>query len=201
MDILKEEGATLRIRQISGYESRHTVVQTPHDIRLHPTRWKPLLAALIFAGVVVGAFLVYGVWTPPTLSWHPWQYQQPAVTILFLCVGLLFAAPVPVGLYWTFTSQPMLHLTPSSLAYHPFPYITRTIQWRDVNHITAFTTTRMYGFGLHRITSLTISFILKPDHVSAYGGKQQIKMDIGLGGISLSADELLALIGQCIAEQ
>ena len=86
--------------------------------------------------------------------------------------------------------------------YHPFPGIFRTIYWMDVDHVAAHTTTRMLGLGgMYRITSLTISFILRPDKVPTYRGKQRIKMDIGLGSIPLSADELLEQMGQCIAAE
>ncbi len=199
----QEEGAQLQVLHVYVEESRLSmVVQMPHDLRVYATRWKPFLPAMIFAGVVVVVFLVYFVWTPPTLSWHPWQYQQPAATIVFVCVVLLCGTPVPLGLYWTFTSQPVLHVTPSSLVYHPFPGIFRTIYWMDVDDIAAHTVMRTLGIGgLYRITSLTISFVLKPNRISAYGGKQRVKMDIGLGSIPLSADELLERIGQCIASE
>ena len=40
------------------------MVQTAYDVRVYATRWKPFLAAMSLAGVVVVAFLVYFCDTP-----------------------------------------------------------------------------------------------------------------------------------------
>lgn len=162
-------------------------------ISLYATRWKPFLAALVFAGGLVVAVLYAFVWPTPAITTQPWAYQEPAKTIAFLVLLLVCAPFIVLGLYWTLTPRPLLQLTGAHLVYRPFPFPTRTIAWEDVDQITAIATRRDTSLLTHT-TFLTLGITLKPDRVGTYAGHQPLQLDLNLGTLSLQADELVQLI-------
>ncbi len=162
-------------------------------VNLYATRWKPFLAAILFAGGVVIDLLAYFAWPTPVITATPWEYQEPTKTILFIVVLLICAVFVLFGLYWTVTPIPMLQLSESRLVYHPFPLPTRTIYWADVALISAFAAKRDTSL-FTRATFLTLSFMLKPRDALTDVDQQPIELDINLGTLSLRAEELVRLI-------
>jgi hypothetical protein len=165
----------------------------PTPVSLYATRWKPLLAALFFAGGVVVDVLYKFVWPTPVATAQPWMYQEPAKTVVFFLLLLVLAAFIVLGLYWTLTPRPLLQLTSTHLVYRPFPFPTRTIAWEDVDHVIAIAMRRDTSPVTHA-TFLTLGITLKRGRVGAYGGRQPLHLDLNLSNFSLQADELIHLI-------
>jgi hypothetical protein len=165
---------------------------TPPEISLYATRWKPFLAAIGFAGGLVVDLLSYFVWPIPVVTSNPWEYQEPARTILFIFALLICAALVLLGLYWTITTRPLLQLNASCLVYRPFPLPTRVIYWADVDHISAFTTQR--GVLFSHNTVVTLFFSLKLYGTFSVEEQQVIHIDIGPGTVSRTPQELVRLL-------
>lgn len=162
-------------------------------VSLYATRWKPLLAALAFAGGVVVAVFWYFVWPTPMISAHGWEYQEPAKTIVFVMMLVVFAVFTFLALYWVVTPLPLLQLTASSFTYRPFPLPKRVISWEDVEFVQAFTWKRSVNLLMDR-TMLTLTFTLKPQGALAYAGRQQIQIDIVPANFSRKAEELVRLL-------
>jgi hypothetical protein len=169
------------------------MVATPPPVSLYVTRWKPFLAVLIFAGGIVIDLLHYFVWPTPTTTVHPWEYQEPAKTILFVVVLLGCATFVGLGLYWTLTPRPLLQLSTTQLVYRPFPLRTRTILWEDVENVTAGVA-RQATSAWTRATILTFWFSLRSDRFAPGSDDQHLSLDINLGHLSLQADDLVQLV-------
>ncbi|HEU4782998.1 MAG TPA: hypothetical protein VFS83_06650 [Ktedonobacterales bacterium] len=169
------------------------MASVPPTVNLYATRWKPFLAAIVFAGGIVIDLLFYFVWPTPVITTTPWEYQEPTKTILFIVALLICAVFVLLGLYWTVTPIPMLQLSESRLVYHPFPLPTRTIYWADVALISAFAAKRDTSL-FTRATFLTLSFMFKPHDTLAHVDQQSIELDINLGTLSLRAEDLVRLI-------
>lgn len=174
------------------HEASTLMTAPPAPKSLYVTRWKTCLITLVFAGFLWVAFQFYFVWPTPSAATNPWAYQEPAKTIAFLVWGLLGAFGVMAGLYQTLTPRPILQLSATSLVYHRFLRPTQTIFWDDVEQVTA------YHDGMsRRVPSrmLTLSFTFKPHRFSADQVQQRRQMDIYAQLLSLSADELIDLIG------
>jgi hypothetical protein len=176
------------------------LVRTPPPVSLYATRWKPFLAALVFAGGIAIDLLFYFVWRTPPTAVYPWEYQEPLKTILFVVVLLVCATFVLFGLYWTLTPLPLLQLSASGMIYRPFPLPTRTISWDDVDHISASLARKATAFtpvsGVSH-TILTLSFTPKPQGrpcLSAGTEPPPLEVAVNLGNLSLRADELVRLI-------
>lgn len=169
------------------------MVASPAPVSLCATRWKPFLAVLIFAGGLVVDFLYYFVWPTPDVTAHPWEYQEPAKTILFWGFLLISATFIALCLYWTLTPRPLLQLSATSLVYRPFPLPTRTIYWDDVEHVAA-TAVQVDTSLVTHTTMFMLWFTFKPDRLSAARAQQPLQLEINLGNLSLHANELLALI-------
>jgi hypothetical protein len=183
-------------KQPMRHEASSMMIASSAPRSLYATRWKPFLAALVFSGGLVVDLLYYFVWPTPAITAQPWEYQEPAKTILFSVVLLISAAFVVLGLYWTLTPRPLLHLSATELVYRPFPLPTRTIYWHDVEHVAASATPKDTSLVTHT-TIFTLWFIFKPDRLStasAARARQPLQLDIDLGNLSLHADELLALM-------
>jgi hypothetical protein len=172
------------------------LVGPPPPASLYATRWKPFLAALVFAGGIAIDALFYFVWRTPPTAVYAWAYQQPLKTILFIVVLLVCTTFVVFGLYWTLTPRPLLQLSASGLVYRPYPLPTRTITWDGVDHVSASlgkkeaVFTPVFGV-THAI--LTLSFTLKAHPLSS-GTEPLLEVAINLGNLSLRADELVQLI-------
>jgi hypothetical protein len=169
------------------------MVATPPPVSLYATRWKPFLAAIWFAGGLVIDLLYYFVWPTPPTPVHPWEYQEPAKTILFVVVLLVCASFVGLGLYWTLTPRPLLQLSTTQFIYRPFPLRTRTILWEDVENVTAGVA-QQATISWIRPTILTLWFILRSDRLATGSDRQHLSLDINPGHLSLQADDLVKLI-------
>jgi hypothetical protein len=169
------------------------MVAMPSPISLYATRWKPLLAALVFAGGIVVDLLSYFVWPTPPTAVHPWEYQDPTKTLLFLVVLLGCATVVVFALYWVLTPRPLLQISAARLVYRPFPLPTRTIVWEDVAYVLAGVARNNMSLVTHA-TILTLWFTLKPDRLAAGSDEQPLHIDINLGTLSLRADDLVQLV-------
>src|SRR6185437_12688270 len=130
------ENVTIRIKLALQEDVMAAALPT---VSLYATRWKPLLAALGFAGGVVVAVLWYFVWPTPMISAHGWEYQEPVKTVVFVVILVGSAAFTLLALYWVVTPLPLLQLTASSFTYRPFPLPKRVINWDDMEYISAFT--------------------------------------------------------------
>jgi hypothetical protein len=169
------------------------VVAPPAPISLYATRWKPLLAALGFAGGIVVDLLSYFVWSTPPTAVHPWEYQEPAKTILHVGTLLVFATFVVLALYWVLTPRPLLQISAARLVYRPFPLPTRTIFWEDVAYVSAGVARNATSLITHA-TILTLWFTLKPDRRAAGSDEQPLHIDINVGTLSLRADDVVQLV-------
>jgi hypothetical protein len=169
------------------------MVTTPPPVSLYATRWKSFLAVPAFSGGIAIDLLHYFVWpTPPTPA-YPWEYQEPAKTILFIMVLLGCAAIAVVGLYWTLTPRPMLQVSAARLVFRRFPLPTRAIHWEDVEHVSAGVTRKTTSPVTHA-TILTLWFTPKPDRLAAGNDQQPLRLDIRPWSLSLRADDLVQLI-------
>jgi hypothetical protein len=166
---------------------------TPPAVSLYATRWKPFLAALVFAEALTVDLLWYLVWPTPMISEHSWEYHEPAKTIVFIVVFVLGAAITLLALYWAFTPLPMLELTTSSFIYRPFPLPKRVIQWSDVEHISAHARKRPVNLIMDR-TILTFTFSLNAHGALAAGESQRIEIDIVPGVFSRRPEALVRLL-------
>jgi len=162
-------------------------------VSLYATRWKPLLAALGFAGGVVVAVLWYFVWPTPMILAHGWEYQEPVKTVVFVVILVGSAAFTLLALYWVVTPLPLLQLTASSFTYRPFPLPKRVINWDDMEYISAFTWKRAVNLLMDR-TMLTVTFTLKPQCALAPAGRQQVQIDISPANFSRKPEELVCLL-------
>jgi len=169
------------------------LVATPAPMSLYATRWKPLLAALGLAGGIVVDVLSYFVWPTPPAAVHPWEYQQPAKTILHAGALLVFATLVVLALYWVLTPRPLLQISAARLVYRPFPLPTCTIFWEDVAYVSAGVARKATSRVTHS-TILTLWFTLKPDRLAAGSGQQPLHLDINVGTLSLRADDVVQLV-------
>ena len=166
---------------------------------LYVTRWKIFLVALFFSGGIVVDLLYYFVWPTPAFTANPWEYQEPAKTILFIVMLLFMTVLVLLALYWTFTPRPLLYLSASGLVYRPFPLSTRTINWDDVAHISAYVTKRNTTPVTH-VTTLALWFTLRPDRLLTsseqppHQGAITLRIEINPQHLSLEAGELVELI-------
>jgi hypothetical protein len=174
-------------------ESREHVAATPAPISLYATRWKPLLATLGFAGLIVVDLLSYFVWPTPAVTANRWQYQEPAKTILHVVMLLVFATFFVFAVYWTLTPRPLLQVSASRLVCRRFPFPTRTISWEDVAYVSAGVA-RKATSPLTHATILTLWFSLKPDRLAAGSEEPPLHLAINPGTLSLRADEVVQLI-------
>ncbi len=165
----------------------------PPTVSLYATRWKPLLAALAFAGGVLVAALWYFVWPTPMIATYRWEYQEPAKTVVFVVMLVVFAVFTLLALYWVVTPLPLLQLTASSFIYRPFPLPKRVISWEDVEFVQAFTWKRAVNLLMDR-TMLTITFTLTPDDALVPGRRQQIQIDIVPANFSRKPEDLVRLL-------
>ena len=169
------------------------MASVPPTVNLYATRWKPFLATLLFAGMVVIDLLAYFVWPTPAVTYEPWKYQEPTKTIIFIVILLFCGVFVLLGLYWTVTPIPMLQLSESRLVYHHFPLPTRTISWAEVAHVSAYAAKRDTSLFTHA-TFLTLRFLLKSRESITDVDQRLIEVDINLANLSLRAEELVGLI-------
>ncbi len=170
----------------------------PAPISIYATRWKPLLAAVFCAGAIVFDLFDYLVWPIPAHPVHPWEYQEPARTILFVLILLICGAIFVIALYWAVTPRPMLYLDASRFVYHRYPLPTCSIAWEDVEGIAAFVIQRDIHPLLNKTTPiLSLSFTLKQRHIGPYTPPIQVlSVDIKPTGLSLRAEELVRIIQQ-----
>lgn len=166
---------------------------------LYVTRWKMFLVALVFAGGIVVDLLYYFVWPTPAVTANPWEYQEPAKTILFIVILLISATLVLLALYWTLTPRPLLHLSASGLVYSPFPLPTRTINWDDVEQVSAYVTKKNTSPVTH-VTILALWFTLRPDRLFTSSeqpplqGAINLRIEINPQHLSREANEPVQLI-------
>jgi hypothetical protein len=174
------------------------MVAPPTPISLYATRWKSFLLALVFAGVIVMDWLWYLVWPVPDVTMYPLAYQEPGKTIYFTVALLVSAALVATGLYWTFTSRPVLRLSVSELIYRPFPLPLpwRTISWDDIESVSVDFAWKHVPLGQLTHGSILIFWLTyKPHRSSASSAQPPLEVHINMRALSLQADELVKLIG------
>jgi len=180
-----------RLVMMRLHETSTLMTAAPAPQSLYAMRWKTFLIALFFAGFLLVDLLKYCVWPPPSATATPWAYQEPGKMIVFIAGLLILAPAVAVGLYWTLTPRPLLQLSATSLVYRPFPRATRTIVWDDVEQVIVYHDATRQG---RPATRLTLWCIFKPPLWTDRALKRR-QMDINLQLLSLSADELIELIG------
>jgi small-conductance mechanosensitive channel len=162
-------------------------------VTLYVTRWKALLAASVFGALLMVNLLHYYVWPTPEASAHPWAYQEPAKTILFLAVLLISSTLLLLALYWTLTPLPLLRLSTSEVIFRPFPLPAITIRWENVEHV--FATVARRPIGLWRsATTLTLLFTLKSPRIETRNAQRHLRLEINLRQLSRRPEELVALV-------
>jgi hypothetical protein len=137
--------------------------------------------------------LFYFVWPIPETTPNPWEYQEPAKSLVFLGVLLVSTISLLLALYWTLTPLPLLRLSASEMIYRPFPLSSRTIRWEEVEHVFATVTRRPIGLWRSRAI-LTLLFALKSPRIEAGQARRPLRLDINPGQVSRRPDELVALV-------
>ena len=157
------------------------------------TRWKTYLAASVFGAMLVVELLFYFVWPTPEISANPWEYQEPAKTLLFLGTLLVPTIFLLLALYWTLTPLPLLRLSAAEMIYQPLPLPSRTIRWEEVEDVFASVTRRPTGLWRSR-SILTFLFALKSPRIEAGKALRHLRLNINPGLLSRRPDELVALV-------
>lgn len=164
--------------------------QTP--TRFYVNRGKAFLAGVVGGGVYVVIFVLAFVLPRPQVTARPWMYDEPLKTLIFGAGLLVSGAIVLMGLYWTFTSSPLLELSSTGITYQPYPLVRRVVRWDDMYGITVSTASWKSYF--RRVTRLTISFRLKPHAAPLYRGRTQLVWNIGQAALPVPIDDVVRTV-------
>jgi hypothetical protein len=97
------------------------------------------------------------------------------------------------ALYWVVTPIPILSISATQLVYRPFPKQTVIINWEDVESV-AGTFWKRPRFRAPAAKTFRLHIAFKPYISDPSGGRKIQTLDINLGVISKSSDELLQII-------
>lgn len=168
-------GPRARTHQDARMREAAAVVSDQHDISLYPNRAKALLVVSVYGGfLLLMAFPTFMPGPPPAITTHPWSYQEPFHTGIFIFCAVCIVPLVLVYLGWMVTPWPYLRLNQTELVYQRFPFVRRRIPWADVTSIGAWTTS-METKGMTFVT-LHLAVRIRPEALATYGNRTWVRL-------------------------